>query len=812
MPDAAHQQPSSSSSDAKKGNESSSVVAFPSTHQRPLLHNLPLELSSFVGRETEIAEVKQLLGEEGNNRLLTLTGPGGCGKTRLALAVAFEVVERFEGGGVWWAGLASLSDPDLVVQAIASTLRVREAPGRSLTEMLVEHLNKPSKNTLLVLDNCEHLIDACAALTDALLHACPNLKVLATSREALGVGGERSWLVPSLSLPDPDRLPPLEELGRYEAVRLFLERAVAVAARFELSEENTSAVVWLCERLEGMPLAIELAAARVKVLSAQQIATRLEDSFRLLATECRTALPRQRTLRATIDWSHELLSEREKVLFRRLSVFVGGWTLEATEEVCAGEEIEKDEVLDLLTHLVDKSLVLVAEQQQQDHGEARCRLLETVRQYGRERLEESGEAEQLRERHASYYLALAERAEAHLKGRRQAAWLERLEKEHDNLRAAMRWLMEMGELESAARLAWALWLFWWYHGHHAEGRRFADEILAKADDLPLDLRAKAFWTRGIMSYGLESIERMKHYFEDGAALFRRVGDRFGLAITLSGVGVAALQQGDMERANALFEESLKLLREVGNKWGISNVLANLGMASLGRNDHERAGRHFEEALAISREIGDRLSGYVSLYNLALSARARGDHERAAQLYVEGLRLAREMSDKANAAYCLEGLAGLIGERGEPERAARVFGASEALLEAVGAPLYAQAQDRAPYERAINALRSRMGETAFEAAWVEGRQMTLEEAVEYALLEEEETSPPSLRAKEETAGLSAREVEVLGLVAQGLTDSQVAERLYLSPRTVNHHLSSIYRKLGVPSRAAAAREAGKRGLI
>jgi non-specific serine/threonine protein kinase len=261
------------------------------------------------------------------NRLLTLTGPGGCGKTRLALAVAFEVVENFEEGGVWWAGLAPLSDPELVVQAIASTLGVREAPGRSLTEMLVEHLNRPRKNTLLVLDNCEHLIDACAALADTLLHACPNLQILATSREALGVAGERSLVVPSLSLPDPERLPPLEELGRYEAVRLFLERAVAVAARFELSEENKSAVVRLCERLEGMPLAIELAAARAKVLSVQQIATRLEDSFRLLATESRTALARQQTLRATIDWSYELLSEREKSCSGgfRCSPGVGHW-------------------------------------------------------------------------------------------------------------------------------------------------------------------------------------------------------------------------------------------------------------------------------------------------------------------------------------------------------------------------------------------------------------------------------------------------------------------------------------------------------
>src|SRR5215216_1765846 len=293
MPDAAHQQPTSSS-DAKKANESSSVVAFPSTHQLPLLHNLPLELSSFVGRETEIAEVKQLLLEEGKNRLLTLTGPGGCGKTRLALAVAFEMVERFEEGGVWWVELASLSDPELVVQAVASTLGVREAQDRPLIETLSKHLG--SRKMLLALDNCEHLVESCAALADALLRACPNLRILVTSREALGIAGERAWLVPSLSVPGSQNLSTLEELARYEAVRLFVERAAAAASGFELTEQNASAVAGLCQRLDGIPLAIELAAARVRVLSVEQIASRLDNCLSLLTGGSRMALPRQRTL------------------------------------------------------------------------------------------------------------------------------------------------------------------------------------------------------------------------------------------------------------------------------------------------------------------------------------------------------------------------------------------------------------------------------------------------------------------------------------------------------------------------------------
>jgi non-specific serine/threonine protein kinase len=773
-------------------------------------------LSSFVGREQEITEVRRLLVEEDKNRLLTLTGPGGGGKTRLALAVASKVAERFEeGGGVWWVGLASLSEPDLVPWAIASTLGVRESPGRSLTEMLVEHLGS-RKNTLLVLDNCEHLVDACAALADTLLHACPNLQILATSREALGIVGERAWLVPSLSLPDTGRLlPPLEELRRYEAVRLFLERAVAVAGRFELTEQNKSAVVRLCERLEGMPLAIELAAARARVLSVEQIASRLKDSFKLLATESRTARARQQTLRATIDWSYELLSEREKLLFRRLAVFAGGWTIEAAEEVCAaGAEVEgADEVLDLLTHLVDKSLVLVADQHQQQVGEARYRLLETVRQYGREKLEESGEEDEFGQRHANFFLRLAEEAEPHLKGHRQVAWLESLEREHDNLRAAMRFLLDTAKTaEAAVRLAWALWLFWYLHGHQGEGYRYAGELLDKTDALPTDMRARALIVRGNMSYGQESPQGTKQLFEEAAALSRQTGNRVDLAIALAGLGVTAMQQGGMQRATALFEEVLKLYREVENKWGVSYALVHLGMAPLSKGDHAGATRYFEEALAISREIGYRLTGYISLYSLALSYRVRGDHERAAELYREGLELALEAGDKANAAYCLEGLAGLIAARDEPERATQLFGASEALLEAVGAPLYAHAQDRALYESAVEALRSQLDEEAFGAAWSEGRAMALDRAVEYAL----ELPPPAEEPAAPTAHLagllSAREAEVLGLVAGGLTNAQVAEELYISPNTVNRHLNSIYGKLGVGSRAAATRFAVEHDLL
>jgi predicted ATPase len=445
----------------------------------PPAADLPVELSSFIGREQEIAEVKRRLGD---TRLLTLTGPGGCGKTRLAMAVAFEMVGGFE-NGVWWAGLALLSDPTLVVQEVSQVLGVREAPGRSPTEALAQHLEH--KKTLLVLDNCEHLIDACAELVDTLLRSCPKLHILATSREALGVGGEIAWLVPPLALPDPGDRAPVEELGRYEGIRLFRERARSVAPTFELGEGNAPAVARLCRQLEGVPLAIELAAARTRVLSVEQILKRLEDSLKLRAGSDRTAPERQRTLRGTLDWSYDLLSEAERLLFARLSVFAGGWTLEAAEAVGAGDDIEEEDVLDLLSKLVDKSFVVV-EGTSGENGLG-YRMLEPVRQYGYERLEGSGEAEAVRRRHAEYYLALVEEAEPEL--REQGAWLESLEAEHANRRAALGWALDPVEdaqepagaerAELGLRLAAALaqGRFWNAYGP-SEGRRWLERGLA----------------------------------------------------------------------------------------------------------------------------------------------------------------------------------------------------------------------------------------------------------------------------------------------------------------------------------------------
>ena len=706
---------------------------------------------------------------------------------------------------MWLVELASLADPSLVQGTAASALDVREHPGNPSAETLSDHLR--TRKMLLLLDNCEHLVGACAVLAESLLRTCPDLRILATSREALGIAGEARLTVPPLSLPDPRHLPAVEDLARYEAARLFVERAKAVDPGFALTGRNAMSVAQICYRLDGIPLAIELAAARVKVLSAGQIAARLDDRFALLTDGGRTALARQKTLEAAMDWSHELLSQGERELLRRLSVFAGAFTLEAAEAVCSGffseEEIEQGEVLDGLSRLVDKSLVLVVERD----SDARYRLLETVRQYGREKLERSGEAEEIRRRHAGFMLMLAEEAGPELKGPRQGEWLGRLEAEHANLRAAMRWLLEKGEAEAAARFAWALWLFWFHRGHQDEGRRWIEGALAKGDALPPDLRARVLYADGAMSWGLRENSDTIRLLEESRALFRRAQDGHGEALALAATGVPTLQQGDVERATSILEDGIELMREAGDKWETSFMLAHLGMIYLDRGDQARATRNFEESLALSREVGAKFAGIVSLYNLARMAESRDDRKRAEVLYAEGLSLAAELSDKANAAYCLEGLAEVAGRRNDPERAVRLFGSAAALLEAAGDPLYAHAEDRTRYERAVEALRSRLGGATFAAAWSEGRAMEMGQAVEYALKPREPSGLPAY-----PAGLSAREVEVLRLVANGMTSAQVARELFISPNTVNRHLSSIYGKLGVSSRAAAARFASEHRLV
>jgi predicted ATPase/DNA-binding CsgD family transcriptional regulator len=788
----------------RKPEEDGPVVTFPRVRAlQRLPHTLPLELTSFVGREKELAEVKKLLAD---HRLLTLTGPGGGGKTRLALAVANDLVESFE-DGVWWVELASLSDPDLVPQAVASTLGVREAQDRALTEALSDHLG--SKEMVLVLDNCEHLVEGCAALTDALLRACPELRILATSREALGVAGERAWVVPSLSLPDPDRPPAFDALTRYEAVRLFVERARSAASSFRLTERNAPAVAKLCHRLDGVPLAIELAAARARALSVDQIVERLEDPLGLLTVGGRTATPRHRTLRATLQWSHDLLSGPERKLFRRLSAFLGGWTLESAEAVCSGDRIEEREVLDLLSGLVDKSLVVA---EIGSEGAVRYGMLEPVRQYGYERLEESGESEAVSRRHAEHYLALAEEAEPELKEARQGEWLERLEREHGNLRTALAWSTEGGDAELGLRLAGALERLWWARGYLSEGRRWLERGLAGSDASPTSARAKALSEAGWMALWQDDLERAVELLEEGLGSFKDLGDEPSIATSLTHLGHAVLHQHDKERLKGLCEEAEALREGFADRWAIAELLVFLGMAALYEGDHERAVALLEESMTSFRDLGDTQRIALCVTYLWMAALEGGDHERAAALLDEDLRRLQrlEVQPQIQIYDDLMGSAVVAALGKRPARAARLRGAAEALREAISLSLFLWDHTPTNYEDQLAAARSQLDEAAWEAAWSEGRAMTPEQAVEYALSKDD--LPPSRSTTSYPAGLSAREAEVLKLVARGLTNAQIAAELFISPRTVDRHLNSIYRKVGISSRAAATRFAAEHNVL
>jgi predicted ATPase/transcriptional regulator with XRE-family HTH domain len=686
-------------------------------------HNLPSTRTSFIGRDAEILEVKRLLAM---TRLLTLTGAGGCGKTRLALEVARNLVGAYP-DGVWLVELAPLSEGALVPQAVAAALGVREQPGRPLTDTVADALH--TKEMLLVLDNCEHLIDACAQFVDRLLNSCSHLRVLATSREPLGVDGEANWVVLSLSLPDPEDPLTVDELERYESARLFRERACYRYPAFDLTPQNTKAVAYICRRLDGIPLAIELAAAWVGTLSVGQIASRLRDPLKLLTGGARIATPRQQTLRGALNWSYDLLNERERKLFARLSVFSGGWALEEAEAVGVGGGIEENDVLDLLGRLVDKSLALAVTI---GDGSARYRMLEPVRQYGRERLEESGETETVLGRHAALFLALAEAAEPELRGTRQVSWLERLEKEQDNLRAAIAWLLETGRSEQAARLGWALWFFWWIRGRFTEGRRWIEGVLSRGPAMPASARAKALFVAGTMASGQADFRSAELWLEESLSLFRQLGDKRGAAHALGSAGLVALDKKQHERGTVYFQEGADLFLAVGDKWGTGIMLCFLAVAWFKQGDPSHAKRLAERGLALSQEVGDRQGTSVTLYVLARLAQAERNHEHARRLFEGGLKLSAEVGDETNVAYCLEGLAAIAASEDRLVRTARLWGAAEALLEKIEATAYPYATDHSIYQRQVTAARARLDQETWAQAWAEGQAMTAAQAVAYAL--------------------------------------------------------------------------------
>ena len=685
-------------------------------------NNLPQQSTRFIGREQALADVQRLLS---NTRLLTLTGSGGCGKTRLGLQVAADSLDRLP-DGAWLVELAPIADPGLVAQTVATVLGLKEAPGKSVVQTLTDYLK--DKRLVLLLDNCEHLLDASAQLANALLRQCPQVTILASSREALGVGGEQTYRVPSLSLPDPKRAHTSASVVPFEAIQMFTDRAVLARADFAVTDQNASTLASICYRLDGIPLAIELAAARVRSLSVEEINNKLDQRFRLLTGGARTALPRQQTLRSLIDWSYDLLSAAEQMLFRGLSVFAGGWTLEAAEDVCSEEGIAKVDVLDFLTALTDKNLVLVEER----NGESRYRLLETVRQYARERLLESGGGEAVRTRHRDYFLALAEETHPKLRGREQAICLRRLETEHENLRASLEWSLADADPRVGLRLCSALQLFWIMRGHFAEGRRWCAQVLAKdaVEEQP-QLHANALGAAGVLAYRQIDYMLARELLGQSLAIRRRLGDRKGIGITVGNLGMIAADEGDFASAEVLHEESLAIARELGNRVGVVASLANLGIASDEQGDTAAARARFGECLAISRELGDQHAIAMTLHRLAMIHSRERDHAAAKVLYVESLMILRDLGLRGRIVYSLEELGTVTAALGSPVRAARMWGAEERLREEIGLPKPPDELQHA--DQCIRDARAALGDdTAFDRAWQEGRAMTQEQAIEYAL--------------------------------------------------------------------------------
>jgi len=721
-------------------------------------NNLPAQTTPFIGREHAIRTVKEHLSNA-NVRLLTLSGVGGTGKTRLALQAAADLVDEFE-HGVFFVPLAALSDPALVLPTIAKVFDVREATGRPLQEQLQDYLRE--KQMLLVLDNFEQVIDAAPRITD-LLTAAPRLKVLVTSREVLRLSGETDYPVPPLSLPDPKRLPPLERFTQYEAVALFIERALAVKPAFAVTNENAPAVAEICHRLDGLPLAIELAAARVRVLPPQRMLVELSHRLSFLIGGARDLPARQKTLRGTIDWSHALLTGDEQQLFRRLAVFVGGCALEAIEAVC---NIENNlSVLETVESLVGKSLV----KQTEAHGEPRFAMLETIREYARDRLIAAGDEERVRERHRDYFLALAEAAEAKLMGAEQAEWLQRLEEEHENLRAGLDWSLVEAGPRGGLRLCGALHQFWFVRGHLSEGREWCARILGKAGaEERTSERAKALNVAGVLARRQGDYPAAWARHEESLAIQRQLGDRRSMATSQNNLGNVAMEQGDIASARALYEESLAISRELGDRRGIARALHNLGIVACGQGDFASGRALFEDSLAISREVGNRIGIAHSLYDLGKVAFEQGDYPAAGALYQEsltirrelgersgiaaslhdvghvvfelgnypaarkqfeeGLVIRRELGDRAGIAYSLEALAAVVAALGGSLRAARIWGAAERLREEIGSPLL----ERPRYDRRVAAARAAWGDdAAVERAWKEGRALTLEQAIELA---------------------------------------------------------------------------------
>ncbi|HEU0000942.1 MAG TPA: LuxR C-terminal-related transcriptional regulator [Ktedonobacteraceae bacterium] len=866
---------------------------------------VPGTFTPLIGREQEVAAVCALL-KRSDIRLLTLLGVGGIGKTRLSLKVAGELRDYFA-DGICFVHLAAVSDPELVVPTIAQELGIQEMQSLPIFEQVKVALRE--KHFLLILDNFEQVVEVAPLLED-LLVVCPALKTVVTSRAALHVRGEQEFPVSSLSLPDTvalastpeDRTDLIEAAGHSAAMALFVQRAQSILPTFQITPANASAIAGICVRLDGLPLAIELAAARIKLLPPQALLSRLTLRLEVLAGGLRTFPERHQTLRNALKWSYDLLDVQEQRLFYRLSVFVGGWTLEAVESVAdacdAGNKAVAGTLsaLDGLASLLDKSLLRRSEQTGSEDEEPRFMMLEVVREYALEVLRESGESEITRRAHAAYYLKLAEEAEPHLKGARQVEWLARLEHEQENERAALAWLIERGEAELALCCCAALWWFWRLRGYWSEARRWLETALqlahaeeasrararalcaagflayyqddyavarslleeavtlCRAQDYPVEL-ANALSTLGRLLHAQDDIDaaravliegeslcrmsgnfwqlsyllrQLGHiaghqgdltlaetYTEEALTLARRLEDRSLIATTLVNLSGIAMIGGNLTLAATLTWEALGLARELGDKPLIANTLQNLGYFASLQGDLKAAAELTQKGLLLFRELGNRANITAALHNLGYLASLQHDLEQATAYYREGLALAQEIGNEKQMGWHLAGLAAVYAAEGQPVRAARLFGAAEKRLDV---KVQMNDVERAGYDRAVQSTRARLGEQTFAVARAEGQTLTPANILnapepEPSTEQPAKASPTTASAKPSyPAGLTAREVEILRLVARGLTDAQVAEELVISPRTVNWHLTTIYSKIQVSSRSAATRFAIEQHLV
>jgi non-specific serine/threonine protein kinase len=695
-------------------------VSTPEVPQQPR-SNLPGTFTSLIGRDKDIAAVHRYLTNP-DIRLVTLIGPGGIGKTRLSIASARESLADFP-DGVFFVALAPLDQPSFIPSATLQALGYIEKNNLSPEEGLIEGIG--NKRMLLLLDNCEHLIEDVARVASSLLSACSRLKILITSREALRIPGEWLYSVPVLDMPKENAIVDMETISEFPAPALFAERARAVRSDFALNAENIRAVVSICSQLEGLPLAIELIAARVKTLSPEQIAARLDDRFALLTSGSRVASSRQQTLRATLDWSYELLTEPERELFRQLSVFAGGFTLDALESVA---QLDSDpSILDALSRLVDKSLLLVEQQ-----GQPRYRFLEPIRQYARDKLNETGESNLIQDRHLEHYLRVAEEVEPHLFGAAQQDWKNRLELDHDNLRVALAWSLESNQIEAGLKMAGALAWFWHSKGHLSEGNLWLEKILASGIGIRGEERAKALRASSILSMAIGDYIRARAFAESSIKLYREIGDNRGMGLALIDLGASLHHEGKLEEAIESFEESLRLLRATGERWGIAYALLWLGDLWFRTGDIERAATSFEESLRLTQELGDHYLMAWSLAGLASVARLRADYKRATGMFKESLSHYQSSGDKFGPPFVVEALGLLAVALGDAKRAARLWGAASAWREAINEPLWLTYQrDYAP---SVTQARTQLGEEAYESAWSEGYAMSPEQAIEFALRE------------------------------------------------------------------------------